>query len=356
MLGVPSSCTSSRATRYRTRVTHFLFLSFFIHSSSFFFFLTLFLSSNFILTTITAGGPQKWKKNLEKKCEKKKGKGWLTQLSKLSEDIFEKKINKQQWDWRKSYCSFKQNSFKLRDLKKQWILSLSAETTKVDLSHQNVCEFCECNRSRKSRQHLCLNIFVWQVCMIARKSPEHKPWNKNKVWKHVKCFILYYRPIPTNAPHHHFETKQTRFNGWSDFFSIKKKRSPKPREAFWAEKQLEFYYSYFSGFQGSLYALELFRSGTRVLFHHFLRWKLVLWFDLSFLSSKQATPCVLCFLEACETRLGALNNQKKGWKHEEFKFGKLKMTEKTWSPFYKPKSSETLVASQKGWKNASDEP
>ena len=154
---------------------------------------------------------------------KKKGKGWLTQLSKLSEDIFEKKINKQQWDWRKSYCSFKQNSFKLRDLKKQWILSLSAETTKVDLSHQNVCEFCECNRSRKSRQHLCLNIFVWQVCMIARKSPEHKPWNKNKVWKHVKCFILYYRPIPTNAPHHHFETKQTRFNGWSDFFSIKKK-------------------------------------------------------------------------------------------------------------------------------------
>ena len=223
MLGVPSSCTSSRATRYRTRVTHFLFLSFFIHSSSFFFFLTLFLSSNFILTTITAGGPQKWKKNLEKKCEKKKGKGWLTQLSKLSEDIFEKKINKQQWDWRKSYCSFKQNSFKLRDLKKQWILSLSAETTKVDLSHQNVCEFCECNRSRKSRQHLCLNIFVWQVCMIARKSPEHKPWNKNKVWKHVKCFILYYRPIPTNAPHHHFETKQTRFNGWSDFFSIKKK-------------------------------------------------------------------------------------------------------------------------------------
>ena len=103
--------------------------------------------------------------------------------------------------------------------------------------------------------------------------------------------------------------------GWSFFSSESQGNRSELKISLSFIKRI-FYYtiwelnSCLSGFQGCPYALELFRYGTRVLFHPLLRWK-----------------------------------------HEELKLGKLKLAEKTWSPFHKPKSSQTLVTSPKPWKS-----
>ena len=103
------------------------------------------------------------------------------------------------------------------------------------------------------------------------------------------------------------------------------------------------------GFSGCLYALELLVLG---LVYFFILFYVENWYLDSiwaFCLQKRRLPVFCAFWKRVKVDLELLVI-KKGWKHEEFKFGKLKMTEKTWSPFDKPKSSETLVVSQKSWK------